>query len=270
MKMTFQIKHTKQNLFGRSFFKILIIFVLVLVLVLFFNIFDSSRSLVSNFFYPFLKTGDYFYKSVNQIPNFFSSKNKLMQENKSLSDQIENDHLSLIDYESIKLENEKLREVLKIKPVGNFITTNIIAKSPQIPLDSLFLDKGSDDGLSIGDFVLSSERILVGKIVKLSKNRATVALNSFAGVVSFGYVDRTNEPIEIKGNGGGNIEAKVPIDFDVIGGDKITLSGPINFFVAVVGVVETDQSSGFKNVLMSLPVDISKTNVVFTQPFIKE
>lgn len=270
MKMTFQIKHTEQNSFGRSFFKILIIFLPILAVVLIFNFFDSSRSWVSNFFSPFLKTGDYFYNNLGQIPDFFSSRNKLIKENKNLSDQIENDRLNLIDYESAKSENQKLREALKIKPLGDAITANIIAKSPQIPLDSLFLDKGSNDGLNIGDFVLSSERILVGKIVKLSKNRATVALNSFAGAVSFGYVDRTNEPLEIKGSGGGNIEAKAPIDFDIVVGDKIMLGGSVNFLAAIVGVIETDQSSGFKNILLSLPVDISKTNIVFMQPLIKE
>jgi len=268
--MTFQIKHTNRELFGSSFLKTLIIFLLILVLILFFNIFDSAHSLVSNFFSPFLRVGDYFYKSINQIPEFFSSKNKLLAENQSLSDQLENDRLDLIDYESIKSENEKLREALKIKPIGNFITASVIAKSPQIPLDSLFLDKGLADGLNIGDLVLSSERVLVGKIVKLSKNRATVALNSFAGQVSFGYVGRTNEPLEIKGNGGSVITAKVPIDFDIMVGDKIMVGGSTDSLVAVVGVVEEDQSSGFKNILMSLPVDVSKTNIVFVEPVIKE
>lgn len=268
--MTFQIRHTKQNLFGGNFFKILLVFLLILILALVFSISSPIRSLVSDFLSPFFKGGDYFYKSIGQITESFSSKNKLIEENKNLSDEVENNRLDLIDYESVKYENQKLREALKIKPAGNFTAATIIARSPQIPLDSLFLDKGTKDGLGNGDLVLASERILIGKIVALSKNRATVALNSFAGVISYGYVGRTNEPLEIEGNGGGSVEAKVPIDFDIVVGDKIMVSGSLEFLAAVVGSVEEDHSSGFKNVLLSLPTDVSKINVAFTEPFISE
>jgi rod shape-determining protein MreC len=268
--MIFQIKHTKHDSFNRNFLKIFTIFLLILVCILIFSVLGSTRSLVANVFSPFLKVGDYFYQGFGQITKSFYDKNKLIEDNKNLSDQIENNSLNLIDYESIKSENEKLREALKMKPAGNFIAANIIAKSPQIPLDSLFIDKGSADGLSLADPVLSGERILIGRIVKLTNNRATVALNSFAGVVSFGYVARTNEPLEIKGAGGGSIEAKAPIDFDIVAGDKILVSGTLAYSVAVVGAVEEDRSSGFKNILLSLPVDISKTNIVFVEPTVKE
>lgn len=270
MKMTFQIKYTKQNLFGRSFFKILIISLLILIPVLVFNIFGSARSLVSDFFSVFFRGGDYFYKSFNQISKNFSSKNELIEENRNLLDEIEKNRLDLIGYESIKYENQKLREVLKIKPEGNFIVTVIIARSPQIPLDSLFLDKGTEDGLDNGDLVLTGGRILVGRIVEASKNKSTVALNSLAGVVSYGFVSRTSEPLEIKGMGGGSLEAKVPIDFDIAVGDKLMVSGSFTYLAAVVGMIEEDHPSGFKNILMSLPVNISKVNTVFIEPHINE
>jgi cell shape-determining protein MreC len=268
MKMTFQIKHTRHDLFGGKSTKTLLIFLLILVFI--FGIFQSTHSLIVNIFSPFLKGGDYFYKNISQILESFSSKNKLVEENKNLSNQIENDRIGLIDYESIKSENESLRETLKLKPAGNFITAAIIAKSPQIPLDSLFLNKGSNDGLSNGDLVLASDRILIGKIVKISKNQAIVALNSFAGVVSYGYVARTSEPMEINGSGGSGIETKVPIDFDIEVGDKISVAGTLTYVAAVVGVIQEDKSSGFKNVFMSLPVDIAKINMVFVESIIKD
>jgi Cell shape-determining protein len=270
MKMTFQIKPTKHNSFGSNLLKIFIIFLTVLLFVLTVSFSRGAQSLISDFFYPFLKGGDYFYKSLGLVPKFFTDRNKIIDENQNLLDQIENDRLDLIDYQSIKYENQKLREELGLKPVGNYITASIIGRSPQIPLDSLFLDKGISDGLANGDLVLSGERILIGKIVKVSKNRATVVLNSSATEVSYGYVARTSEPLEIKGDGGGSIRSKVSIDFDIMVGDKIMTGGSLQFITAVVGSIEEDRSSGFKNVLMSLPVDISKINVVFVMPAIGE
>lgn len=270
MKMIFQIKNTKQNLFGGSFLKILAILLLIFAVVFVFGFFSSARSLVSNVLSPFFKTGNYFYNSIGQVPNFFSNKNKLMDENNKLSAEIENLNLKIADYESIKSENQKLREDLKLKPIGNFITASIVAKPPQIPLDSLFLDKGAADGIKKGDLVLAGERVLIGKIIEISKNKSTVVLNSFAGATTYGFVGRTNESLEIKGKGGASMEAKVPIDFDIALGDKIMTADSFQYLTAVVGSIEEDKSSGFKNVLMSLPVDVSKIDIVFIEPTINE
>lgn len=267
MKMMYLLRHTDKNLFSKIFLKVSAIIIFVLVFIFAVN---SARSLLLEILSPLFKTGDYFYRNLGSVPKIFSDKNKIIEDNTRLSNEIENYRLNAIDYESVKYENQKLREDLKIKPVGDFITSSVLAKSPQIPLDSLFLDKGIQDGISNGDFVLAGDRILIGKIVEVSKNRSTAALNSFVGIISYGYVARTNEPLETRGAGGGIIETNVPIDFDIIVGDKIIVGGPLSYLAAIVGSIEEDRSSGFKNVLMSLPVDISKINSVFTKSFTGE
>jgi len=270
MKIMYQIKRTNQNFFGGSFLKIFKIFLLILSFVFVFSASGSVRSLISDITSPLFKTGNFFYEILGNIPKFFSDKNKLIEENNNLLSQVEKLHLDINDYESIKDENKKLREELKIKPEGNFIVSSILAKSPQIPLDTLFLDRGTVDGINKGDLVLAGEKILIGKIVDVSKNKATVSLNSFAGAVSYGSVVRTGEPLEIRGVGGGSIKAQVPIDFDIIVGDKITIGGSLNLLTAIVGIVEENNSSGLKNILMSLPADISKINIVFVKSYINE
>jgi cell shape-determining protein MreC len=264
------LKHNKPTLFGGNFPKILVILLLIFIFIFVFGFFGSARSLVVNLFSPFLKTGNYFYSSIGQVPKYFSDKNKLVEENNKLSAEIENNYLNLINLESLKYENQKLREELKIKPAQDSIAAAIIAKQLQIPLDTLFLDKGTSDGIKEGDMVLAGEKILIGKIVKASKNRSTVALDSFAGATTYGFVDRTDEPLEIKGVGGGGISSKVAIDFDIAIGDKIMVGGSSTSLAAVVGAIEEDKSSGFKNVLLSLPVNVSKINMVFVVPTINE
>jgi len=268
--MMYQTRHTKRSFFNSSFFKTLVIFLLIMMFALVLNVFTPMRSLVLEIVSPFSRIGNFFYSNLNKIPNFFSDKNKIIEENKRLLNEITNNHLNIADYESVKYENQKLREELKIKPAGNFIAASVIAKSPQIPADSLFLDKGIEGGINSGDLVLAGERILIGKIVKVSKNKATASLSSFADAVSYGYVARTLEPLEIEGGGGGSIKAKVPIDFDIAIGDKIMIGGSFDFLAAIVGVIEEDHSSGFKNILMSLPVDVSRINMVFVLPIIRE
>lgn len=267
MKMMYLLRHTKQNSFNKIFLKILAIIAFILLFVLSVG---SAKSLLIETLSPLFKTGDYFYRTFGQIPQFFSDRNKLIEENEKLMDEIENYRLNMIDYDAVKYENQRLREDLKIKPAENFIAVSVLARAPQIPLDSLLLNKGTEDGINQNDFVLASSKVLIGKIAKISKNKSTVALNSFAGVVTYAYVARTNEPLEIKGAGGSSIEAKVPIDFDIIVGDKIMAGGALSYLAAIIGAIEEDHSSGFKKILMSLPVDTSKINTVFTEPFIGE
>ena len=144
------------------------------------------------------------------------------------------------------------------------------AKPPQVPLDSIFIDTNFDNNLEEGGLVLASDRVMIGKIAEKSGNQAIVKLNSFVGQISYGYVARTNEPVEVEGVGGGNLEVRVPIDFDIIVGDKIMVGGSSEYLIAVVGVVDEDSSSGFKNAMMSLPVDISKIGIVFVSKSIDQ
>ena len=262
--MTYLLKHNRQNNFDRRIFKKLAVVLPVLILILILGFSQPVRSTVSDWFLPLFKTGNYFYETTNKISENFASKDELMTENAKLSNEIENNILDMIDYESIKYENQKLREELKMRPIGLNVGTNVIARPPQIPLDSLLLNSGIASGINLNNFVLVGERTLVGKVVEVSSNKSTAALNTFAGALTYGFVARTNELIEIKGIGGG-MEAKVPIDFDIKVGDKIMVNGSSAYLAAIVGAVEEDRSSGFKNILLSLPVDISKINVVFVE-----
>ncbi len=224
------------------------------------------RSVFSNVFSPLFKSGNFFYDNFGQIPRYFSDRDKLVEENNRLLSESEDKRLAILDYESLRHENQKLREELKLKPADNFIAVAIIAKPPQVPLDSIFIDTDFDNNLKEEDLVLASDRVMIGKITEKSGDQATIKLNSFVGQISYGYVARTSESIEIEGIGGGNMEARVPIDFDIIVGDKIMIGGSSEYLVAIVGAVDEDSSSGFKNAMMSLPVDISKIGIIFVYP----
>lgn len=270
MKTMFQIKHTRPNILSRNLFKIVPVVLVVLLLALAFSFLGGVRSLTLEILSPILKTGDHFYNGAGGILKNFADKDVLLEENQTLKDELVESRFATIDLESVKYENQKLREALKIKPEGEYVLAAVIARPPQVPLDSLFLDKGTADGLGKGSLVLAGDRILIGKVVEVSRSTSIVALNSLAEAVSYGFVARTSEPIEIKGVGGGSMQARVPIDFDIEIGDKIMVSHTFTYFMAVAGIIEEDKLSGFKDVLTSLPVDVSKINLVFVAPIIKE
>jgi cell shape-determining protein MreC len=256
--------------FGTRLFRLPVIFLAVIVLILLFVFIGPLRSLMSGVISPLFKVGDSFYGGLNWLPKFFTDKNAIIEENKKLLDKINDYEIQAVTLESIKFENQRLRDELKIKPAEDFITAGIMSRPPQIPMDSLLLDRGENNGIKFGERVLASERVLIGKVVEVSKNKSTVALSSAVGQISYGFIARTNESIEIKGEGGGLIEAILPIDFNVEVGDRIMINGSFNYLIAIVSAIEEDRSSGFKNVMMSLPVDISKIDIIFVSPVANE
>jgi cell shape-determining protein MreC len=185
-------------------------------LILFFS--TKTRYFFADTLSSMFGLGNNLHDTIAQTPKSFSSKADLLAENTRLTEEMESLRLSLVDHEIIKEENNRLHFELGLKPVGKFISAKVVAKPPQIPLDSLLLNIGANDSVSVGDLVLASERVLIGRIVSVSGNTATAALSSFPDSVSYGYLARTNEALEVVGAGGHN----VPLIKDDFGIRKLT------------------------------------------------
>ena len=264
MKMTYQVKHVKKSGFGGKFFKLIAVLALTAAGLALLST-HLVNGAVSSVFSPFFKAGNYFYDTLQSVPKFFSSKADLLHENQSLREEINKSHMNALDYRALTSENAMLREALQMKPEAGEVTAGVLAKPPQTLSGLLILDRGSKDGLTVGDEVFISEKVMIGQISEVTDNRSVLTLNSFGGVVSYGAVDRTGAPLELKGAGSGSLEARVPIDFDIVEGDIVVRSGPTTAVIAVVGAVEKDDHLGVQDVFLSMPTDISKVNVVFVR-----
>lgn len=263
--MIYQLKHTnsKSGLRGNRFFRTIVILLVVLALSFGANFF-IGRYFSSTFSYLF-ELGDYFYQDFALIPKKVGDQTSLAEENAKLATEVEVLRSAVFDYELLKSENQKLYEEIKLKPASRLMAAKIIARPPQLPLDSILLDRGLEDGVVVGDWVLASDRIVIGKVLKTAEGRSVAALNSFADTVSYGHIERTNEWIEVVGDGGGSLTAKVPIDFDVKTGDRILIEGQHPYLLAVVSLIKENTASGFKEILLSLPINLSKIRIVFLE-----
>jgi len=253
----------KSFLFESRWGKGLSVFLILAIIIVGLNVWSPARSLVAQILSPFWSAGGYFYNIANFIPKYFGDKNKILKENEMLLGELENARASAIDTGVIKTENEELRNELKLRPEGELFSARVISRPPQIPQDTLFIDKGTGHGITKDSLVLGSSRVLIGRVDATSVDISTIVLNSFPGTLSYGFVDRTLESVEVAGLGGGGMQAKVPLDFDIKVGDKIMFEGTTTYILGVVAVIEENTSSGFKNILISLPLTISKIHTVF-------
>lgn len=239
------------------------------LIILFFVLFASSSDFsgtASVVLDPFFRVGNFIYEKIPFVPDFFRDRKFLIEKNRELFERIENLNLDLISYETILEENKRLYSELGLRPEGSFLGSKIIAKPPQVPTDSIVIDRGSGDVIDVGDIVLAGSRIMIGRVVSVSDKNAVVALSSLSNTLSYGYIERTGEAIDLEGVGGGSMRARVPIDFDIKLEDKVLIEGTRVYVAAIAASIEVDQSSGFEEILFKLPANIGRARVVFVEP----
>lgn len=103
----------------------------------------------------------------------------LRAENDRLREQLEEANRVLAETESIRSENEVLRQLLQLELPGELLTQSVVARvqaggSSNFDF-SVMLDKGADDGIAIGQPVVNLQG-LVGRIDSVTNSSATVKL----------------------------------------------------------------------------------------------
>lgn len=195
---------------------------------------------------------------------FFSTKSSLIFENQSLKGEIEALKLKQLDYDQILKENQDLKDLDSNKEVGTFIV-RVLSKPPVSPYGSLVLGSGYSDGVRKGAKVFISKNVLIGFISEVTPHTSLVELFS-KGDVKYNFtLERTGASYDVYGRGGGNMEALVPKEADVLWGDTFVYPGSNSSVVGNVYFIDTNSQSSFKAVYIKSPSNIFQTKWVFVE-----
>ena len=208
--------------------------------------------------------------------DFFLNFSKVKEENAELAKENIELKNNLLEYDKLKEENERLREVLNFansKDNYDYIGTEIIGYSGESFSDGYIIDKGENDGLK-KDMVVISNKGLVGQVTStgsnwaiveslLNKNIAvSVMVNSTRETTGIlrGYVTRTNNGLTKVTN--------LPLDSEIKEGDVILTSGlgqiyPKEIRIGEVVSVETDEIKVMKTAIVKPYVDFNKLEELF-------
>lgn len=257
--MTYLLKRreTRINNGTKKYKTIIIIFCLAIILTPIFYFWSSviSPSLlrvlvpVSS---TFRKTGS----NLNLAFNIFKPKSSIIKENEILKNKIAELENKLFDYYIIKDENVTLRG-----EIGNldnrFTLAKVLLMPPQLPYDSLLIDKGQDSGVFVGAKVFVSERSAVGYVEEVSRRSSKVRMFTSAGIKTSAILEKDGTQVELEGRGGGNFFLEAPLGFDIDEGDSFLLPGSEKVIIAITGAVREQNSSSFKSVLLRMPIKIN-------------
>ena len=133
---------------------------------------------------------------------YVGNKQSLIQENKLLQEKIailEVDVLRTRYLESVLDSYELIKQ--EYQEQAGVITGEIIARYPQVARDTIVINKGSDDGVQVGDRIVSLGNLAIGNVSEVFDHSSRVQLYTKNGVTTQASLYGSGEGINLIGAG---------------------------------------------------------------------
>ncbi len=206
------------------------------------NLLQQMRSVASLIVYPIHAISDVSVSSISYVIDFFSSRKQLIEKNNLLQTSLLTNQIELLQLESLKAENTRLLAMMD--SVGNAKQKFILSNLKNVSLDPynhrILLDKGSSDGIFVGQALLDDKGVM-GQITDTTPISAFAMLISDSSHAIPVMLNRTGLRTIAFGTGSMRelVLPNIPPTADIQSGDLLVSSGlgdrfPPGFPVAVI------------------------------------
>tara|TARA_B110000444_G_C18813472_1_gene583893 strand:- start:676 stop:1413 length:738 start_codon:yes stop_codon:yes gene_type:complete len=218
----------------------------------------STRAVLSNITTPLYWLVDIPSRIGSWNEGSFSSRSELLKDNQYLNAESLLLNAKVQQIASLRSENIRLRKLLNSSALlqDDVLVAELIGVSPNPENHQVVINKGSDEGVFIGQPLIDADG-LMGQVVEVSRKSSRVLL----------ITDNTHAlPVQINRNGAriiaegiGSLHQMllrhVPATTDIRVGDLLITSGlgqrfPVGYPVAIVTSIERDPGQSFATVLI--------------------
>jgi len=130
--------------------------------------------------------------------------------------------------DEIRRENESLTALLQLRAGFDFKSTaaSVVARESSEFRRQVTLDKGSDDGIAVGDVAVAAGGALAGRVTEVGPSSATVVLLTDSGSTVIGQLTTNAATGEVVGQlGGVLIMRQIDSSETVAAGDEVVTAG---------------------------------------------
>ncbi|OFI07229.1 cell shape-determining protein MreC precursor [Clostridium acetireducens DSM 10703] len=213
---------------------------------------------------------------VNNSITFILNFSKVKNENEVLIKRNIDLEKKLVEYDTLKSENERLRSMLDFKSKNtqyDYVGCNIIGKSGGNFLDEFTIDRGTDDGIKKQMVAVTAEG-LVGQVTAVGTNWAIVQSLSNENLAVSGMLHKAEDNIGIV-RGYKDTDRKqlaklyyLPLDSKIKKDDIVLTAGlgesyPKGIRIGSVIDIEEDKGKVMKNAIIKPYVDFGKIQELF-------
>lgn len=207
-------------------------------------------------YYSLGKVVDKVFKKTKDVENAIIdiplSKNELIKENKRLYSNL--------------LEAEIMVSILKEKQITSNksnIEAEIVSKG-ELPFSSEFVvNKGSIEGVSLGDLVFTDTQVYLGVVSNVFKKESIVSLSTKHGRLTEAFLSETNLGVTLEGVGSQSFMFKLPKEEVVKENSPIFYSKDSSFVLATVKEIVVDDKYPYKTIYANIPLNINYISKVF-------
>lgn len=150
---------------------------------------DLQRG-ISFAFRPMQSAIDGFGRDLSSIAAAVGEIDQLRLENEALRAENEQIRIELRQAEELRRENELLTGLLQLRNGFEYKTlgASVIARESSEVQQRVYLDRGTSDGVQVGDVIIAGGGALVGRVVAAGSTSATVQLISDSGSTVIGQL----------------------------------------------------------------------------------
>lgn len=181
------------------------------------------------------------------------------------SSQTANNEIFQERIELLSKENEKLKEFMGHNYSSSTKLVNILSSLYSSPYDTFIIDEGSDDGLNVGDRVVTKDGIALGEVIEVYPSISKVSLYSAAGRELEVFLDDSTR-VRVIGEGNQNFFAELPQGLTLVSSSTFTLPGDGNYIFASIMKIKNNPGDAFQKVYARSPVNIHTLKFVYVIP----
>lgn len=198
---------------------------------------------------------------IARLSHTTKTKEELVEENRTLREELEKLRLLVADREVLKSENTKLKELVGYTDTESRIVARVLARPPETVYGTMLIDLGSYGGIQKEARVYAGANVVLGIVDETFPRMSRVRMYTRGGNtfdVAFAGVPGV---VTATGQGSSNFTARVPEDMPVAVGDTVHLAGETSV-IGYVGGIEHIEGETLKTVLMRSPVGLSGIDFV--------
>jgi rod shape-determining protein MreC len=192
------------------------------------------------------------------LKGLFRDFSYLKEENTQLKKQLYEISLIHKSYQELINENKRLKSFLDLKETRKDIVTiaKVISKGSNKFMKTLWIDKGSNQGVQ-REFPVITFNGLVGKVISVNSNFSEVLLLTDPNFSVAVRIERTRTEGILSGTGNGCLLKYIPLEEEILLGDRIITSGLDDIFpegILVGAVKSTTKKEGFFQKIDVIPI----------------
>ena len=184
------------------------------------------------------------------------SKQSLIKKVTALQSQIDAQQASLTALSTLEKENESLKAELGRGAEVKGTLARVIVPPNHSIYDTIVLDIGIEEGVTIGQNVYAFGSIALGTVSEVLSHTSTVLLYSASGRETAATTTGSDLTVTLIGRGGGEYEVRMPRDISFQEGGVISQQSLSVHPLATIQKIITDPRDPFQRLLAKVPVNL--------------